>query len=265
MGGNRQIRRRSVNVGQAQGPLEMKKINRRLIFLYGSAALLCQPLAACGDARNAPPVQDSAEQPRSKAEISAEAPLVIAFGDSLYAGYQLGPKEGLAPQLQAALAARGVEARVHNAGVSGDTTAAGRQRLIFVLDNAVKKPALVLLGLGGNDMLRGIGPDQTEANLAAMLDELAKRDIPVLLTGMMAAPNLGRAYAEKFNPIFPKLAEREGVDIYPFILDGVMDDPALMLGDHIHPNAKGVEKISAALAPLVADKLAAESGGEEGA
>jgi acyl-CoA thioesterase-1 len=213
---------------------------------------LCQPLAACG----------SAEAPAHKAETQAkaaavpdDAPLVIAFGDSLYAGYRLGPKEGLAPQLQAALAADGVAARVQNAGVSGDTTAAGRQRLSYVLDNARRKPALVLLGLGGNDMLRGIGPDQTRANLDAMLAELQRRDIPVLLTGMMAAPNLGSDYAKRFDPIYPELAAKYGVSFYPFILDDVITDKALMLDDHIHPNAKGVTVVAQGLAPLVEEAL----------
>lgn len=242
----------------------MKKISLRQLAIYGSAALLCQPLAACGDAQKQSAPSQAEAKRASSAENAVEAPLVIAFGDSLYAGYQLGPKEGLAPQLQAALTEIGMQAQVHNAGVSGDTTAAGRQRLIFVLDNARKKPALVVLGLGGNDMLRGIGPDQTKENLEAMLDELAKRDIPVLLTGMMAAPNLGRVYAEQFNPIYPTLAEREGVEFYPFILEGVVDDRSLMLDDHIHPNAKGVEKISAALAPLVAQALPdSVAGGDE--
>ena len=226
----------------------MRMAGWRSFFLYGCAALLCQPLAACG----------SAEAPAGKAEtqantavIPADAPLVIAFGDSLYAGYRLGPKEGLAPQLQAALAADGVAARVQNAGVSGDTTAAGRQRLSYVLDNARQKPALVLLGLGGNDMLRGIGPDQTRANLDAMLAELQRRGIAVLLTGMMAAPNLGSDYAKRFDPIYSELAAKYGVSFYPFILDDVITDKALMLDDHIHPNAKGVTVVAKGLAPLV--------------
>jgi acyl-CoA thioesterase-1 len=187
--------------------------------------------------------------------IPADAPLIIAFGDSLYAGYRLGPKEGLAPQLQAQLLADGVAARVQNAGVSGDTTAAGRQRLAFVLDHAKTKPALVLLGLGGNDMLRGIGPDQTRANLDAMLAELKRRDIPVLLTGMVAAPNLGADYAKAFNSIYPELAAKYDASLYPFILDNVVTDTSLMLGDHMHPNAKGVKLIVGALAPRVEDAL----------
>ncbi|WP_449327929.1 arylesterase [Sphingopyxis sp. 550A] len=216
---------------------------------------LCQPLAACGSAEApAAPAKGKAGEAKAAA-IPANAPLIIAFGDSLYAGYQLGPKEGLAPQLQAALAADGVVARVQNAGVSGDTSAAGRQRLAYVLDNAKAKPALVLLGLGGNDMLRGIDAAQTRANLDAMLAELKRRGIPVVLTGMVAAPNMGPDYARKFNPIYPELATKYGTSLYPFILDNVVGKPELMLGDHIHPNAGGVKIVAAGLAPLVEDAL----------
>ncbi|QCB55399.1 arylesterase [Sphingopyxis sp. PAMC25046] len=233
----------------------MKTAGWRSALIYGCVIALCQPLAACGSAE-APSAStnDKAAAPKTAA-IPADAPLVIAFGDSLYAGYQLGPKEGLAPALQAALANDGVVARVQNAGVSGDTTAAGRQRLTYVLDNAKIKPALVVLGLGGNDMLRGIGPDQTRANLDAMLAELKKRDIPVLLTGMMAAPNLGSDYANKFNPIYPALASKYEASFYPFILDNVVTDKSLMLGDNLHPNAKGVKVVAEGLAPLVEQAL----------
>ena len=191
----------------------------------------------------------------AEAAIPANVPLVIAFGDSLCAGYQLGPREGLAPQLQAALAEDGVAVRVQNAGVSGDTTAAGRQRLTYVLDHAKAKPALVVLGLGGNDMLRGIDAAQTRANLDAMLAELKKRSIPVVLTGMVAAPNLGADYAKKFNPIYPELAAKYDASLYPFILDNVVGNKDLMLADNIHPNAKGVKMVVAGLAPLVEDAL----------
>jgi len=233
----------------------MIKAGWRSFLVYGCVIALCQPLAACGSAENGAASTKEAEPSTKAAAVPADAPLVIAFGDSLYAGYQLGPKEGLAPQLQAALAADGVVARVQNAGVSGDTTAAGLQRLTFVLDNAKVKPALVVLGLGGNDMLRGIQPAQTRANLDAMLAELQKRDIPVVLTGMMASLNMGSDYAEAFNPIYPELATKYGASLYPFILDNVVTDKALMLGDNVHPNAKGVGVIVEGLAPLVEDAL----------
>ncbi|PAL22637.1 arylesterase [Sphingopyxis sp. GW247-27LB] len=232
----------------------MKTAGWRSVWIYGCAIALCQPLAACGSGE-APPPAPKGEVKADAPALPDDAPLIIAFGDSLYAGYQLGPKEGLAPQLQAQLLADGVRARVQNAGVSGDTTAAGRQRLSFVLDHAKAKPALVLLGLGGNDMLRGIGPDQTRANLDAMLAELRKRDIPVLLTGMVAAPNLGADYAKAFDPIYPELAAKYDASLYPFILDNVVGKPELMLGDHIHPNAKGVKMIVGGLAPLVEGAL----------
>lgn len=233
----------------------MRTAGWRSYALYGCAILLCQPLAACGSAEKPAASTNEGAAAKATPAIPANAPLVITFGDSLYAGYQLGPREGLAPQLQAALNADGVIARVQSAGVSGDTTAAGRQRLSYVLDNAKTRPALVLLGLGGNDMLRGIGPDQTRANLDAMLAELKKREIPVLLTGMVAAPNLGSDYAAKFNPIYPELAARYDASFYPFILDNVVGRKELMLGDNIHPNAAGVKVMVAGLAPLVEDAL----------
>ncbi|RYD44196.1 MAG: arylesterase [Sphingomonadales bacterium] len=233
----------------------MRTAGWRSLLIYGSAMALCQPLAACGSAENPSASTNDKVAAKTAPAIPVSAPLVIAFGDSLYAGYQLGPKEGLAPQLQASLAADGVIARVQNAGVSGDTTAAGRQRLTYVLDNAKAKPALVVLGLGGNDMLRGIGPDQTRANLDAMLAELRKRKIPVLLTGMMAAPNMGSDYAKKFNPIYPELASKYEASFYPFILDNVVTEKALMLGDNMHPNAKGVKVVAEGLAPLVEQAL----------
>lgn len=221
------------------------------LLVYGAGIALLQGLSACGQS----PVAEAPPKAEKTAEQAQYDKLVVAFGDSLYAGYRLGPTEGLAPQLQAALKAKGINARVHNAGVSGDTSAAGKGRLTFVLDNLEKKPDLVVLGLGGNDMLRGIKPEETRANLTAMLDELKKRDIPVVLTGMLAAPNLGPDYASAFNPIFPDLAKRYDAPILPFFLDGVVTDKSLMLEDNIHPNAKGVAKVVETLAPLVESEL----------
>lgn len=228
------------------------------LFLYGALALLLQALVGCGQAQ----VSTKDEEVSAKSNAAAPAQydkLVVAFGDSLYAGYRLAPNEGLAPQLQAALKADGIDARVHNAGVSGDTTAAGKTRLAFVLDNLERKPDLVVLGLGGNDMLRGVKPDETRANMIAMLDELEKRQIPVVLTGMLAAPNLGSDYGDAFNGIFPALAKQYDAPIYPFFLDGVVTDKALMLPDGIHPNAKGVSRVVEGLSPLVEAALKAES------
>jgi acyl-CoA thioesterase I len=226
----------------------------RTFWLYGALLLAIQGLAACGSN----PVAEEAPKTEAKAEAARFDKLVVAFGDSLYAGYRLAPNEGLAPQLQAALKADGVNARVHNAGVSGDTTSAGKTRLSFVLDNLERKPDLVVLGLGGNDMLRGIKPEETRANLSAMMDELEKRNIPVVLTGMLAAPNLGSDYGNAFNTIFPALAKQYNTSLYPFFLDGVVTDKALMLSDNIHPNARGVSRVVEGLSPLVEAALKAQ-------
>ncbi len=205
-----------------------------------------------------PPVEkgaaNGAEQP-GRNPLSADTRLVMAFGDSLYAGYNVQQDESFPAQLEKALSAKGLKVSVHNAGVSGDTTAAGLQRLAFALDGLPRKPDLVILGLGGNDMLRGISPDQTESNLEAMLKELQKRSIPVVLTGMIAAPNLGQDYASKFNPIYVKLAEKYDAELYPFFLDGVITDKALMLPDGIHPNPKGIARVVSGIDDMVADEL----------
>jgi acyl-CoA thioesterase I len=228
---------------------------RRTFGLYGALLLLLQGVIACGPAQQ-PDKAPPSPKTGVKQETAADN-LVVVFGDSLYAGYKLGPKEGFAPQLQAALMAQGLSVRVHNAGVSGDTTSAGKTRLNFVLDNMGRKPDLLLLGLGGNDMLRGIKPAETRSNLSAMLDELKKRDIPVILTGILASPNMGPDYAGSFNPIFPALAKQYNVPLYPFFLKGVVADKALMLGDDIHPNAKGVAVIVKGVEPVVAQALEA--------
>jgi acyl-CoA thioesterase I len=225
----------------------------RSLISYGAALLLIQGLSACG----ASPVADAQQKAVKTEQVVAYDKLVVAFGDSLYAGYRLGPNEGLAPQLQAALQANGIKARVHGAGVSGDTSAAGKARLTFVLDNLQRKPDVVVLGLGGNDMLRGIKPAETRANIAAMVAELDKRGIDVVLTGMLAAPNLGADYANAFNPIFPALAKQYDAPLLPFFLDGVVTDKTLMLDDGIHPNAKGVTKVVEKLGPLVERELKA--------
>ena len=166
--------------------------------------------------------------------------LIVAFGDSLTAGYGLKPAESFPVQLQGALNRGGVKARVHNAGVSGDTTAAGKARLGWVLNSLKAKPDLVILELGANDMLRGIKPAQTRANLEAMIVELKRRGIRVLLAGMLAAPNMGAAYRGQFDPLYPQLAKKHGVALYPFFMKGVAGNRTLLLKDGMHPTATGV-------------------------
>lgn len=230
---------------------------------YGRAALLLQALLLVGCDRGAERVPanaaDAAMNTAAPAPVQApvgEARMVLAFGDSLYAGYGLPRGASLPDVLQNRLRAAGINATVVNAGVSGDTTAAGRARLAFALDGLPKKPDLVLLGLGGNDVLRQIAPAETRANLIAMMDELKRRRIPVVLTGMRAPPNLGPEFATSFDTIWPDLARRYDAALYPFILDGIITDRALMLPDRVHPAAAGVNRIADRLTPVVQARLA---------
>jgi acyl-CoA thioesterase-1 len=196
------------------------------------------------------------------APATTEAPakdsrLVVAFGDSLFAGYGLAQDEGFAPVLQRALVAQGLKAQVVNAGVSGETTAGGRERLAFTLDGLPRKPDLVIVGLGGNDMLRGLDPAQTRANLDAILAELKARGIATMLTGMLVSPNMGPDYAAAFNPIYPDLAKKYDLPLYPFFLQGVVGRRDLQLPDGIHPNAQGIKAVVQRIAPMVGRELKA--------
>lgn len=189
------------------------------------------------------------------AAAQAADKLVVAFGDSLTAGYRLPPGQGFAPQLEASLRKAGVPARVHNAGVSGDTTAQGRARLNWVLASLKAKPDLVIVELGANDMLRGLDPARAEANLDVILAELSKRRIKVLLAGMVAAPNLGPDYAKRFNPMYRRLADKYRTGLYPFFLQGIVGDRSLHIGDAIHPNEQGVKVIVRGILPHVRRQL----------
>jgi len=230
----------------------------RGLLQYGAALALVHLTAACSSETPQPdatPVAaPSAGVASNEAEI-AEQKRVVVFGDSLFAGYNLPQDKGFAPALERALAASGIHARVFNAGVSGDTSAAGLQRLAFTLDGQQQKPDLVVVGLGANDMLRGLSPEDTRKNLDAILAELKRRDIPAMLTGMVAAPNMGADYAAAFNSIYPDLARVYDVPLYPFFLDGVITDRTLLLPDGIHPNEQGVEAITARVSPIVAEAL----------
>jgi acyl-CoA thioesterase-1 len=182
------------------------------------------------------------------------APLrLLVLGDSLAAGFGLAAAEGFQARLLAGLRARGLEVQLVDGAVSGDTTAGGRARLDWVLAEPVDA---ALVELGGNDGLRGIDPRNTEANLAAILDALAARKIPVLLSGMLAPPNLGREYGEEFAAVFRRLGARPGVMFDPFFLEGVAGDPALNQADRIHPNARGAAIVAERMVPLVAELLA---------
>ena len=189
--------------------------------------------------------------------VRAEPFKIVGFGDSLMAGFGLGPDEGFTEKLQAALRAKGHDVTIANAGVSGDTSSGGLSRLDWSVPDGTQ---LVILELGANDMLRGISPDITQNNLDDMLAKLKQRKIAVLLAGMRAAPNLGADYQNGFDAIFPKLAEKYGVPLYPFFLDGVAGDPALQLEDGLHPNAQGVDHMVERILPAVEKAVAAVQG-----
>ncbi len=188
---------------------------------------------------------------------SAAAPLtIVALGDSLTAGYRLPPDAGFPEQLQAALKDRGYEnVTVRNAGVSGDTTSGGLSRLDWAVGPDTDA---VILELGANDALRGIDPAIAHRNLDDIIARLKKRNLPILLAGMYAPPNLGKEYAARFNPIYPELAEKYDLILYPFFLEGVAADPDLNLGDGLHPTRKGVAEIVTRIMPDV-EKLIAEA------
>ena len=187
----------------------------------------------------------------SSAAIAADAskPItLVALGTSLTAGFGLPAEDGFTARLQKSLTDSGHSVVVENAGVSGDTSAGGLARLDWALSDAT---SAVIVELGSNDALRGLDPTQTEKNLRDILTTLSKRNLPVLLTGMRAPPNLGPEYAAEFEPVFHKLADEYETLFYPFFLDGVAAQPDLNQADGIHPNAAGVDVIVARILPVV--------------
>lgn len=178
---------------------------------------------------------------------------IVAFGDSLSAGYQLGAADAFPAVLEAALKAKGRDVVVENAGVSGDTATSGLERLDWSIAEGTD---LVLLELGANDALRGIDPKITEVALDGILARLKARKIPVLLVGMYAPRNNGEAYVKAFDAMFPALAAKHGVPLYPFFLDGVQGVSGLNLADGMHPNPKGVRVIVERILPSIEAVLA---------
>lgn len=181
---------------------------------------------------------------------------IVAFGDSLSAGYGVGPGESFPEQLQAALRDAGHDVSVANAGVSGDTTSGGLARLEW---SVPQEADLVIVELGANDALRGISPEITERNLDQILAKLQARDQAALLAGMMAPPNMGADYAAEFDGIYQRLADKYDVAFYPFFLDGVAAEPALNQDDGMHPNPEGVAVIVERILPAVTEALDAIS------
>lgn len=181
-------------------------------------------------------------------------PVVLAFGDSLTAGYGLASDQSFAAQLERALRRSRPGARVINAGVSGDTTASALARLPRVLSGLSLRPNLAIVELGANDLLRGIAPDRTRASLDAILHGLQQAGIAPFVAGMLAPPFLG-PFAYSFNAVFPEVARAHGAPIYPFFLDGVVGDPTLVLADGMHPNARAIGIVTERILPHVEGAL----------
>ena len=186
-----------------------------------------------------------------KAEANPPVKLV-AFGDSLTAGYLLKPGESFPVQLAKALSAKGYTVDVTNAGVSGDTTAAGLERFDWAVPQGTEA---VILELGANDALRGQSPAEAKANLDTIITKLKDRNIAILLTGMIAPKNWGEDYARDFDSMYRELADKHGLILYPFFLEGVALDKTLNLDDGLHPNGKGVARIVENILPKVEELL----------
>ncbi|MFL0356040.1 arylesterase [Erythrobacter sp. GH1-10] len=233
-----------------------------------AAAVLPLGLAACSEnASEAEAVPASGAARLDAGDTMPAIPVmgpevnILAFGNSLFAGYGLGEGESYPAKLEAALRARGVNAVMSNASVSGDTSAAGLQRLEFVLDAQESKPDLFILELGGNDLLRGLSPAETEANLSAMLEELQSRDIPVLIMGMRAPPNYGPEYQAEFDALYGELAETYGTALIPFWLEEIYEDQSLFQSDRIHPTSEGIETLVASTLDDVQQAIPEDKGG----
>lgn len=177
---------------------------------------------------------------------------IVGVGDSLMAGYKLDVDQSFTAQLETTLRNKGYDIVVLNAAVSGDTTTSGRERFDWSVPDDTN---LVILELGANDMLRGISPALTRQNLDAMLARLKERKIPVILAGMMAAPNYGSDYAAAFNPIYPELAKKYDVPFYPLFQNGIIADPKYLLEDGMHPNHEGISVMVNNFLPLIEKEL----------
>ena len=218
---------------------------------WNLVALLATPLALLG-CKEAPPAPQPSVSATATTVPAADEMTILALGDSLFAGYGLSPGQSYPAQLEIALKARGIPVRIVNAGVSGDTTADGLARVDFVLGAMGQKPAMAIISLGGNDMLRAVPPAETRRNLAAILAKFQAAKVPVVLLQLLAAPNLGKDYAGGFNPIYPALAKQYGAALVPFWLAPLQGHPELLQGDHIHPTLPGIDRLVAATVDQVA-------------
>jgi acyl-CoA thioesterase I len=192
----------------------------------------------------------------ANAPAATKTPEILVFGDSLTAGFGLPPEASFPARLEAKMHADGIEVRVVNAGVSGDTTAGGLARLDWALAD---KPDLVIVELGANDALRGIDPATVRANLDAIIVKIQASGAKLLLAGMRAPPNWGEEYQDKFDRIYPELAHAHDAPLYPFFLEGVAMKPELNQPDGLHPNERGVAAVVDRIAPLVGRLIGGKS------
>lgn len=183
---------------------------------------------------------------------------IVAFGDSVMAGYELAPEDAFPAQLEKLLKDKGYDIAITNAAVSGDTTADGLARLDWSIPDGTDG---VILELGANDALRGLSPEETKDNLIAMIERLKERGIPVLLSGMRAPPNMGDAYAKQFDPIYPELSKQYNLVLYPLMIEAYVLDPKLKISDGLHPNPKGVAAMAKSFTPTMEKFLANISDG----
>ncbi len=228
-----------------------------LLLRGAAAACLGLLLAACGDG----PKQEAGPPPEPHVEEAAAVvendprPVLVAFGDSLTAGIRIRSHETYPSYLQREFDERGMEFRVVNEGVSGDTTARGLSRVSTALSH---DPEWVILALGANDGLRGLAIDVMEENLDRMIEEFQSRGTKVVLAGMMLPRNYGPEYVDSFESVFPRLAEKREVPLIPFLLENVAMDPDLNQSDGIHPNARGNEIIARQVADALQELLQSE-------
>ncbi|WP_265587658.1 arylesterase [Sphingomicrobium arenosum] len=205
----------------------------------------------------------SAQQPANDMGVGDRPTItIIAFGDSLTAGYGLDAGLGFAPQLEDALRREGIAATVIDAGVSGDTSAQGRERLGWTLDSLDAVPDMAILELGGNDMLRALDPSVTEENLAAMIEAFEARGIAVVLASIPAARNYDPAYVAAFDAVYPALGERYDVPVLPFVPEGASRE-GLLLPDGVHPNFEGIKAIVTAMTARLLPLIEAETQGAD--
>jgi acyl-CoA thioesterase-1 len=212
-----------------------------------ATAALLAGLVACSDAPGPKPAPTAAAAPPA-----AEGPLVVFLGDSLTAGYGVDAEQAFPARVAEMLAGEGRPVRVVNAGVSGDTSAGGLARLDWLLR---QKPAVLVVGLGANDGLRGQPPESTEANLVEIVRRARGSGARVLLLGMKIPPSYGPLYVRGFEGLYPRVAEATDVPLMPFLLDGVAAIPELNLADGIHPNAEGHRVIAANVAPYLRELI----------